>query len=253
MNKTKVWSCGGGVQSTAIAVLIITGKLPKPDLSCIIDTEREKSSTWEYLLEVTQPALARAGVNLEIIAKSRYAKMDLYTNKDHSLLIPAFTTIGDKLGKLSNFCSKEWKQYCVERWLAEKDLLNCEQWIGISIDEMRRVRVSRKRWLQNRYPLIELGLARTDCLTLVREFGWPVPPRSSCWMCPNMQNDEWHELKTEAPEDFAKAIELEREIREIDSGVYLHRAAKTIDKIDFQDTNEKSPDDNSCSSGLCFV
>ena len=34
---TTAWSCGGGVDSTAIAMLIIEGKLPKPDLAWMVD------------------------------------------------------------------------------------------------------------------------------------------------------------------------------------------------------------------------
>lgn len=37
-----LWSCGGGTQSAAIAALIVRGDLPKPDLSIIVDTERER-------------------------------------------------------------------------------------------------------------------------------------------------------------------------------------------------------------------
>jgi hypothetical protein len=39
--RRRLWSSGGGTQSTAIAVLILQGRLPKPDLAVIVDTERE--------------------------------------------------------------------------------------------------------------------------------------------------------------------------------------------------------------------
>ena len=56
-NRIQLWSSGGGTQSAAIAVLILQGKLPRPDLAVIADTEREKASTWAYMDEYTQPAL----------------------------------------------------------------------------------------------------------------------------------------------------------------------------------------------------
>ena len=43
--RTQIWSSGGGVQSTALAVLICSGKLPSPDLAMIVDTTRERSTT----------------------------------------------------------------------------------------------------------------------------------------------------------------------------------------------------------------
>jgi 3'-phosphoadenosine 5'-phosphosulfate sulfotransferase (PAPS reductase)/FAD synthetase len=55
--RTQIWSSGGGVQSCAIAALIVRGVLQKPAYAVIIDTEREMSSTWEYMREVISPAL----------------------------------------------------------------------------------------------------------------------------------------------------------------------------------------------------
>jgi hypothetical protein len=44
-----VWSCGGGgVQRAAIAALIASGELPKPDVAAMADTGREASETWRY-------------------------------------------------------------------------------------------------------------------------------------------------------------------------------------------------------------
>jgi enterochelin esterase-like enzyme len=42
--RTQLWASGGGVQSAAIAALIVQGKL-RPDLAVIVDTEREQSTT----------------------------------------------------------------------------------------------------------------------------------------------------------------------------------------------------------------
>ena len=46
---TTVWSYGGGTQTAAIAVLILQGRLPKPDIAVMADTGREIASTWDYL------------------------------------------------------------------------------------------------------------------------------------------------------------------------------------------------------------
>ena len=39
-----------------------------------------------------------------------------------------------------------------------------ELWLGISTDEAIRMKDSRDRWMANRYPLIEAGMSRRDCL-----------------------------------------------------------------------------------------
>ena len=44
-----------------------------------------------------------------------------------------------------------------------------ELWLGISTDEAIRVRTSRDRWITDRYPLIEAGMSRSDCLNWWKE------------------------------------------------------------------------------------
>lgn len=252
---TTIWSCGGGMQSAAIAALVVQGKLPKPDLSVIVDTEREKASTWEYAESVLIPKLREVGVTLHRVPKSEFAKVDVYSHKG-SLLLPVFSNRDSAQGKMVNYCSGEWKRNVILRWLRAQGVNECETWIGISVDEMRRMRYSRVLWAKNRYPLIEpeFGLCyrRSDCMAEVERLGWPTPPRSACWMCPNMGNSEWREMKTDYPEDFARAVEFERVMRAKDPHAWLHQSCVPLDEVDFS-LQGSLFDDRSCSSGLCFV
>lgn len=59
MKRFQVWSSGGGTQSSAIAVLILKGLLPRPDAAVIADTGRENPETWEYLGNIVNPALLK--------------------------------------------------------------------------------------------------------------------------------------------------------------------------------------------------
>jgi hypothetical protein len=56
---TEVWSCGGGTQSGAIAVLIAQGRLPKPDIAFMTNTGRERSSTWPFVDGFIRQQLAK--------------------------------------------------------------------------------------------------------------------------------------------------------------------------------------------------
>ena len=47
---------------------------------------------------------------------------------------------------------------------ARYHLTAVELWLGISTDEAIRMKPSRDRWIQNRYPLIEAGMSRRDCM-----------------------------------------------------------------------------------------
>ena len=102
------------MQSTAIAALIVRGDLSKPDLAVIVDTEREKSTTWEYLYTVTAPALASVGVQIHRVPKSKYSAVGLFSTSG-TLLIPAFTSVNGTVGKSQTFCSNEWKKRVGDR------------------------------------------------------------------------------------------------------------------------------------------
>lgn len=187
MIRTQIWNNGGGTQSAAIAALIVIGRLPKPDLAVIADTGRERSSTWDYLNAYIAPALASVGVTIHRVSKERYASNDLFGGKDSKTpLIPAFTTAAGDVGKLKGYCSGEWKRDVICRWAtAEHGVKATTNWIGYSVDEIGRAvkaktaRKSQGKW-QTRFPLIELGMNRGDCVALVQRMGWPFPPRSSC-------------------------------------------------------------------------
>jgi hypothetical protein len=244
---TQVWSCGGGVQSAAIAALIVTGRLSKPDISLIVDTEREKSTTWAYYDSVLKPELAKVGVDLIRVPKSKYATVDLFSGNG-DLLIPAFTNKDGTIGKLPTYCSNEWKRRVIMRYLRAQNVERCQNWLGISLDELKRVRTGPPAWFQPRYVFIyEIPMRRNECVEVVAQLGWPPAPRSSCWMCPNHDDGEWASMSTE---DLIRASEFEKDIQTRDPHVWLHRSCKPIATVDFTDAEN---DDNGCQTGFCFT
>lgn len=126
----------------------------------------------------------------------------------------------------------------------------------MSLDEMRRVRVSGEKWYQFRYPLIfEVPMRRSECLDLVKKMGWPEPPRSACWMCPNRENSEWQDMKKNWPEDFARACNLEAEIQLQRADFFFHRSLKPLATVEFTDTQFSmltGDDEFACTEG-CFT
>ncbi|MFA5385638.1 MAG: hypothetical protein WC364_13465, partial [Eubacteriales bacterium] len=154
-----VWSCGGGVDSTAIAVLIYTGRLPKPDLAVMTDCGYEKTTTWDYVYGVLIPKMKEVGVNLQIIKTLDYSNNDLFDKSGH-LVVPAHAMIDSKPTKLKTHCNQNWKVRPMQRWLREQGIKRCENWIGIAADEVKRARPSTLQWFQLRYPLVEQDFAR---------------------------------------------------------------------------------------------
>jgi len=230
--KDVIWMFGGGRQSIAMLTYIARGILPKPMLAIMTDTSRESSLTWDYLSVYAKPIFEQIGLHLEIVPHS-YSFVDLYASGG-DLLLPVYT----HSGKLPTFCSSEWKRYSGERYLrgigyGPKNPIVI--WYGMSLNEVHRMRVSSKKWIENHYPLCQDYKRRThECIQDVEAFGFPTPYISSCWCCPNRQNPEWLLLRDKAPDNFELACRLDEEIREHDkfNAVYLHKSRVPLRQAD---------------------
>lgn len=264
----EVFSSGGGTQSAAIAALIIQGRLPKPDFSVIVDTGREKGSTWDYHDSVIHPELAKVGIELHRVKFADWHAapehgMDWLSHNGNTVLLPAFTNQSDSVGKLSGYCSDKWKVRVRDRWLSSQGITRKDfrVWIGFSLDENRRtLRMMKGEEYRNgqiRFPLVEdVPMRRDQSIRLVMEMGWPTPPRSACYMCPNQTDEEWRETKKERPDEFALAARMDHEIRTQDGFVYLHRSCLPLEQVDFEKPKQDPEDDlftRACNSGGCFT
>lgn len=248
--RIQIWSSGGGTQSTAIAILILQGKLPKPDYAFIADTGREAQETWDYLESVTNPALRKIGLTVERLLPDHVP--DIF-NPRGTLLIPAFVT-GQHESKLSNFCSSHWKRDLVKSVAIKRGLVPGTNWVGISTDEMRRVSTPKAlNWLL-RYPLIfDAPRSRNECVNIILDYGWPRAPKSSCWMCPNRRDAQWIHLRENQPEDWKKAVAFDLELRKRKPDAFLHDSRTPLGLVVLKDRQEDHGQLALCDSGECFV
>jgi hypothetical protein len=269
-------SLGAGVQSSCLALMAAHGEIgPMPDAAIFADTQAEPESVYRWLdwLEkqlpypvhrVTAGDLSKAGLIMRTTADGRkYARGD----------IPVFTKrVRDgALGKVRNrACTKDFKILPIikaQRKLAgikrgQKDV-TVTQWIGISYDEMQRMKVSREKWRQNRWPLVELRMRRHQCLEWMQKNGYPEPPRSSCVFCPFHDNAEWRRLKTDEPGEFARAVEFEKAYQAVKGATekfhavpFLHRSCQPLETIDFSTDEERGQgvlDFRDECEGMCGV
>ena len=243
-------SYGGGKQTVAIITMILEGKLPKPDLIVMADTGREVKTTFDYLNRVVQPALKEIGLRVEI-AGHEYSNHDLYKSGD--LLLPTFTRQNGNVGKMPTFCSDEWKQRVIRRWLRERGVTDTDVWLGISMDEAERMKDSGLNWYRHVYPLIEIEpMNRSACVNQIVRYGWEVPHKSRCYMCPNQSPLAWKELKRRKDGDFEKAVTLENEVRRKDKNVYFHPLAIPLEQA-VEQSEKQSDMFDGCDSGYCFT
>ena len=265
--KYDILSFGGGVQSTAIAVLIAQNKIPKPDLIIFADTGREKFTTFDYMQAYTVPLLQTVGLTIQTLKAQDYLSPEYFKivsttqNGKRIIQIPAFTDNG---GKMPTYCSGHWKVDVIRRYLRQQAIETCTMWLGISKDEARRVRQSSLKWIENFYPLIDgaitqrtnLILNRSDCLKIVEQAGLPPPPKSSCYICPNMSTNEWQALSAQE-KALAQTIETDMQEAVKDTLTFkpfLHQSYIPIsDVIDGKYQQQALTLESACTSGFCFT
>lgn len=175
-----------------------------------------------------------------------------------------------KKGILTRKCTGDYKVAPINREIRKQlGLTNkrspiepvVTQWIGISTDEASRMKDSKDAWNKMRWPLIEKGMSRSDCIEWMFNHNYPKPPRSACVFCPFHSDSEWRRLKYTEPEEFNRAVQFERKLQNAqlnqDSLLgkpFLHASLKPLDEIDFD--NNPRPFErlfgNECE-GMCGV
>lgn len=122
---------------------------------------------------------------------------------------------------------------------------------------------SRLPSIRHRWPLIEAGISRADCLLWMESKGYPRPPKSACTFCPYHDNAMWRDMKANDPESFADAVAIDEAIRPGMAGPrrpqgeqwFVHRSAKPLAEVDFrsaEDAGQLSMFGNECD-GMCGI
>lgn len=212
-----IFSTGGGVQSTACLVLAAQGKIPyRTFVFSNVGDKAESPATIRYIKEIAKPYAKKHGIEWVDVAwvdrqgRQRDLFDDVMTN-ERSINIPAFMP-GGMPGNRN--CTVSYKIKPIAKWI-KNNAPNCILGKGISTDEPHRATPSRESdGYTSAYPLIELGISRSDCLIIAKEAGLPQPPKSSCWFCPFKTTDQWVTLRREHPQLFDQSVKLEQVLQE---------------------------------------
>lgn len=238
----KIVSFGGGVQSTAIAILAAQGKI-EVDAFVFCDTGFEKSIVFEFLEKHTKPMLERVGIHFYTAKTEDYAPYD-YSN----FSLPSFYTVNTITGDITRsggmFCSDKWKKNVFRRFLAKQfNQKSYDVIMGFSTDEIHRAgRMKSSKKYNYQFPLLDLRMNRVECIRLVEKTFKQEPPRSSCIFCPNHKQLEWIDIKNNS-KDWERLINLENEIMIANqvNGIdkqFITVDCKPIAECDFNDKNE---------------
>ena len=240
----RTFSCGAGVQSTAIALLMRDGKLPRVDHVIFADTGWEPPQVYA---QVNRLAVVFAELDIPLHKVSQGNLRADAIDPDHRFAsVPYFVRNPDgSEGMGRRQCTSEYKLAPINRKVRE--LLGAkapkfrsvprgrvaETWIGFSTDEIGRVGSTGHQTLYQRarHPLLELGMSRRDCTRYLEREGWGDTEKSACIGCPYHGNRQWRELRDNHPEQWADAVEFDDAIRKggarglpLNGEAFLHRS-----------------------------
>jgi hypothetical protein len=272
MQTMRILNLGAGIQSTALALMAESGEIAKFDYAIFADVKAEPKSVYSHLewliKQLSYPVLIRSrGSLLENLKNGVNADGQRYCS------IPAFTGDYGQLGGITRRqCTSEYKIKVVEKTIRQ-DILNLPRFgripkdikiiqsFGLSYDEQARiVKVQRNHSHNNwavEFPLYDMEMTRSDCIKWLENYGIPhIVPRSACTFCPYHSDAEWKRMKLEDPESWDQAVEVDRILRDkhmrcnqgMNDQMWLHRACKPLDEIDF----DKSPKDAKGQSFFSF-
>lgn len=241
MTNLRSVSFGGGVQSTALLVLAAQGRIDFPlFLMANVGDDSENPATLRYVEQHARPYAASHGIELVVLDRIKRDGTTetlwgrLTREGSRSLPIPVRMSNG---APGTRSCTADFKIKVIGKELKRRGATAetpATIGIGISVDEIHRANNRRvEPHEQIVYPLLDLGLRRTDCARIIREAGLPVPPKSSCYFCPFHRPETWQDMRREQPEEFEKACQLEDLLNERrdelgKDHVYLTRFARPL-------------------------
>ena len=244
----KVISLGMGVQSTALYLMSSTGyKTTRADVAIFSDTQAEHYKTYDML-------------DWLLDWKEKNNGIDIIINKDYNILkdilksqnslggkwtsIPAFSESG---GMVRRQCTREYKIEPVRQSIRKLHKLESRQrmkrtelWLGISTDEIERMKDSRMYNIKYFYPLIYHMLSRKNCIDFFKNNNYPIPVKSSCTFCPYHSNNYWKEIQKENGVAWKQSVAVDKQIRNSTKRgdrdkLYIHNSCKPLDGINFDD------------------
>ena len=208
-DRPRVLSLGGGVNSTALLSAMARKNIP-PDLVLFADTGGERPETYKHVEHIWWWCDQRE-IEFRIVTnggrgQGRSLEENCLMRKELPSLAYGFKG-----------CSVKWKRQPMDRFVRDwRPAIDCWatggkviRYIGIDAGEAHRAVLTEDEKFIYRYPLVEWGMGRQECIDEIKSRGWLVPPKSSCYYCPAMRRNEILDLQRDHPELLERALKIE--------------------------------------------
>lgn len=274
-------SLGAGVQSSRLLLEAARGERAPYDYALMADTQDEPDEVYAwYAWLVEEVARSPVPIPMKVVTAGKLSDAALKIrvskktgNRYIKTLIPAYVAKPNgERALMGRRCTADYKVRILTKWQRKLAAVprGCknkmvEVTIGISLDEYIRQKPNDKPWAVNVHPLVDEGITRLDCEQWLWKHYQRVAPKSACRQCPFHGDDYWARMKAMQPEEFAKSVKFDYDLRaaarmqtgtaRLQGDVFLHSSLQPLDQVEFSSVPERFQLDlfnNECE-GLCGV
>lgn len=252
-----VVSLGAGKQSSYMLINGLRGAYQhKPDIAIFSDTGCEPQYVYEYLYWLDNYLKKEFGfriirVKLGNIMQDTIDYIDRKVGRVASLPL----RLSNNGGLLPRQCTHDYKISPLRKYLRHNyPHSKFRLWMGISMDEIERMRYSNVKYITNYYPLIENRTPISSIINWYKQQNLPEPGKSACIICPFHSSTYWAMFKKQYPEEFETACIFDEKIRnfpKIRQSCFLAKQLMPLRDIDFTISPTLFPDLIEECEGLC--
>ena len=200
MDRYVVWfSCGA---ASTVAAYLTLKYHPNAEL-VYTDTGSEHEDNKRYIADVEK----WLGKKVKVLKSEKYADIwDVFENTKYLV------------GVNGARCTTELKKKLRQDHYSDPDIVHV--W-GYTVDEKERAdRYNNNNPdIQSRFPLIERGISKADCLDIISQAGIELPKmyqlgyvNNNCIGCVKGQAGYWNKIRRDFPEVFDRMAKVERQL-----------------------------------------
>lgn len=184
---------GGGTQSTGMTLMALNDEFDiKPSFAIFADTGAEPQHVYDYLQYFIDYVKRQYDFDIITVSAGNLEKdINEYLNGNISRVaqIPIYTDTGILIRQ----CTNDYKIAPADKYIKQQFNIQRKNktqensvacMMGISVDEVQRIKQSTQWWKTLLYPLIEHGYRRDETIRYIKKHNLKEPPRSSCYFCP---------------------------------------------------------------------
>ena len=257
MSYLNVISLGAGKQSSYLLLTALQGNYKfMPDFAIFSDTGCEPDYVYSFLDWLKTYVKDKYNFDIIIVSEGNILNDTIeYLDGKRKRVASLPLRLGNNAGLIMRQCTNDYKIKPLRKYLQTvRNGANVRLWLGISLDEIERMKDSNVNYIENYYPLIENRIRIDGIIEYFRINNLPEPGKSACLICPLHSDNYWKMFKKQFPTEFETACRFDEKIRiypNLKQKAYLSKHLKPLSEIDFSLSNTLFPELIEECNGLC--